>query len=314
MDTSQKTLPTKTLQEILAQSPLSPLDSELIIGQILKKTKEWIYANPTFLVAKNTQNKINRLIKRRMQGEPMAYLAESKEFYGLNFRVDRNTLIPRPETELLVDLTLQTIGKFQQNKDGNKNIQENKENNNEKQTSLLVVDVGTGSGCIITALAKKLEASQKITYFASDKSAEALKIASQNFKKHNPHQKLKVFQADLLSFLSKNKLNKFSSLIITANLPYLSKKQYLATAPDIKYEPKSALIAKDMGMELIKKLLDQIASLENKTTCYTFLEIDPRQKKPLELYLQKKNAFSDVQFFKDLSKKYRVLRIKKEIK
>ena len=304
MDTNRKALATKTLKEILTKSPLSPLDTELIIGQVLKKTKEWIYINPSFLVKREDQSEINRLIKRRTKNEPIAYLIKSKEFYGLNFYVDKNTLIPRPETELLVDLALKTVGKIAKRR-------KNKKKNKEDQTSLLMADIGTGSGCIITALAKKIETNQKITYSASDNSAEALKIASQNFKKHNPHKKLEVFQADLLSFLSKNELNKFSFLIITANLPYLSEKQYDTTEPDIKYEPKPALVAKDAGMELIKKLLDQIADLKNKITCFAFLEIDPQQKKPLESYLKEKNTFSNIQFFKDLSGKYRVLGIKK---
>jgi release factor glutamine methyltransferase len=347
----------KNIEAVLVNSSLPYLETEILIDKVLHQKKEWLYSNLNFRIPSEKYKKIKSLIKKRSLGEPIAYLVNCKEFYGLEFYVDRNVLIPRPETELIVDLVLDKIKKIRE-KDKRK---------------ILILDIGSGSGCIITAVAKNIKNEKKINYFASDKSAKALKIAIQNFKKNNPGEKIKTFQADLLPSQMKKNLAEFNFLIITANLPYLSTKQYATTKPDIKYEPKSALIAQDMGMKLIKKLLNQIdrldmakpsqsvipakagipvrsrenstkinpskigwdsrlrgndnsllkisthgktsskqaINLENKITCFAFLEINPGQKKPLEKHLQEENNFSKFKFFKDLNKKYRVLEIKK---
>jgi release factor glutamine methyltransferase len=210
------------------------LDAEVLLCFALNKPKEYLYANPDQqLRASNYMG----LIKKRAEGIPVAYLTNQKEFYGLNFYVDRSVLIPRPETEGLVELILS------------------------HRSSLIphpsVLDIGTGSGAIIISLAKAFSNSQEFKngYFASDISTAALKVARRNAKKYDVQITFK--QGSLLKPWKKQKFD-----IIVANLPYLASETDVST----KFEPKSALIAAKQGLALYEDLFVQISSLNPART------------------------------------------------
>ena len=203
----------------LKESPIDHLDSELIVAFVLGKDRTFVHAHPEYVFTEVELAKIQDFATRRGAGEPLAYIFGTKEFYGRNFRVTRDTLIPRPETEALIDLA--------------------KTLNAQK-----ILDVGTGSGCIAITLALEMPQTE---IEAVDISPKALEIAQENAK--NLGAKVKFYQSDLLENTEKYD-------IIVANLPYVDK-NWDWLGPELDYEPETALYADDGGLELIKKLINQ---------------------------------------------------------
>jgi len=240
-------------------------------------------------------------IARRAKHEPIAYILGHKEFFGLEFRVDENTLIPRPETELLIEEVLQEF-------------QDTRYNPEYSGQNTKIIDVGTGSGNIIVSLAKNLE-SKKIKFVGIDISEKALRIAKQNAKKNKVDKKIKFLKGSLLEpFKKYSLLTTHYSLLILANLPYLSKKIYSSTPVDVKkYEPKSALISGTDGLNHYKKLFKQIKKIY--VSCFMlnvtcFVEISPEQKPRIQKLIKIQFPEAKIEFKKDLAGKWRLLVIK----
>ena len=267
------------------------LDLELIISHVLKKSREAVLAHPEHEITKRQAAKIIKFIKRRQKHEPLAYILEHKEFYGLDFKVNQNTLVPRPETEMLVDETLSLLRSMLRNKTA-------------------VIDIGSGSGNIIISIAKELEKNYK--FFGIDISPKALTVAKNNAKKHKVDKKIKFLKSDLLDCFLKNnpEIKKFDNLIITANLPYLDigwKNLLNSTeTKGLQYEPSIALYSGQDGLDAYRKLAGQTekikAFLKNKNI-YLFCEIGHLQKPKMEKIFSfaKKTSFK-----KDLAKKWRM--------
>lgn len=191
---------------------------------------------------------------RLNSGEPLAYIIGHKEFYCLDFEVTPATLIPRPETELIVETALPLIQQSQ---------------------NPLIIDIGTGSGCIIISLAKHT----KGTFYATDISRDALTIAQKNATQHGVT--IQFSQGNLLDSLTKLDFSSFSDLIISANLPYIPTADYPMLSTQVHHEPKQALIGGTTGLELFEQLFTQIKAL-NLTIPYTILtEHQPDQHIPL---------------------------------
>jgi release factor glutamine methyltransferase len=275
-------------------------DLELIIAHTLGKNREFVLTHLEYRVPQNRISKLKKLIKRRLKHEPIAYIFGQKEFFGLDFKVNRHTLIPRPETEMLVEEVL----KFDlKNK--------------------IIIDVGTGSGNIIISIAHNIRHKKwnNVKFFATDISAGAIKIAKENAKIHKVSRKIKFIRGNLLtSFIpSTRHQTANTSIIIVANLPYLSKKIYDTTTPDIKkYEPRSALVSEINGLDHYQKLLRQIKKIiatypstgqTEKPRIAICLEFNPEQKSALQILI--KFILSDVktEFKKDLTGKWRFCRI-----
>ncbi len=286
-----------TIQTILDKyrPKIDNLDLELLIAHEIKKSREFVLAHPEEKIGRKREIEINKLLARRFKNEPIAHILGHKEFYGIDFKVTKDTLIPRPETELLVERTLQEILVA-------------------KNTPLSVIDIGTGSGNIIISIAKNSK-DKKINYFGIDISGKALIIAKYNAKKHSL-TKIKFIKSNLFEHFLKNNatIKQFNNLIIVANLPYLSKKIYSATAPNVKnFEPKSALYSPKAGLDHYEKLLKQIGNLKNDShilhvSC--FMEIGPEQKKSLNILVKKILPAASIQFEKDLAGKWRICTIK----
>ena len=276
---------------------LASLDVELILAHELKKSREFVLTYPEYTIPPIKIKNLKLKIARRRRGEPLAYLIGQKEFYGLTFQVTRATLIPRPETEMLVEKTLQTITKI-------------------KTGRATVVDLGTGTGNIIIAVAKNAK-KKNLNYVGVDLSQKALRIAKKNAKKNNL-TKIKFIQSNLLNYYFKNDqaIKTLDYLIILANLPYLSKKNYAATAPDVKnFEPKSALFSKANGLYHYKRLTGQLKKIKSAHPTLKIIgywEISPEQKEELALFLNQVLPFARVTFQKDLARKWRLCEIKLE--
>lgn len=263
----------KNSSQILKKSSSTPIiDSEVFLCEAIKKSKEFILANPNFEITKSQEKKFWEMVERRKKCEPVAYIINKKEFFGLEFYVDKNVLIPRPETEIMVEMVLEIIRNHYLNNDLNQYLD--------------IIDAGTGSGCIIGAIAKKSpllpftkgENIKNINFFALDSNSDSLKIARKNFRKLNL-KNIKTLQGDLSEPYLEKSLCPLSKRgkIIMANLPYLNAEEYKNTPCDVKkYEPKSALYGGLDGMKYINKLLKQIkiARLENYIL---ILEISPSQ-------------------------------------
>lgn len=233
------------------------------------------------------------MIARRLAGEPIAYLTGRKEFYGLNFFIDKNVLIPRPETELMVEEAL-------------KRITRNAE-------FITLIDIGTGSGCIIISLAKRISdvgfQMSDFRLFAVDISKPTLAVAKKNAELHGTGNKIKFILGDLLKpvILNSKFLSNNSKIIILANLPYLTPLQ-IKSSPTVKYEPKKALDGGRDGLKYYKKLFRQVKQLikSNAAAIYLLCEIDPGQAQKIKRLAQNELPKNKLQIKKDLSGRNRL--------
>ena len=201
------------------------LDSEILLSKILGKSREEILITPESKIKFKAEKEFKNLIKRRTLKEPIAYITQEKEFWSKRFEVSKHTLIPRPETELMVEKLIEIY--------------------NEKKISIL--DIGTGSGCIIISLLSELNNSRGI---GLDISKEALIIAKKNAEKNNIFKKIKFLHG---SFLELNN-RKFD--LIVSNPPYIETKALRNLEEDIKkYEPLIALDGGNDGLDVIKKVI-----------------------------------------------------------
>lgn len=228
---------TKELEQ--AGSLTAELDVRLILEDVIRKDSSYFFAHPEAMISNPAYQKFRRLIRRRKTGEPVAYILGWKEFYGLRFKVNKNVLIPRPETEAIVDETIAYL---------------KTQISNLKNRSLNILDVGTGSGAIIIALAKTLKY-DNIRYYASDISKKALRVAKENAKLNGVSTDIKFFQSDLLD----NPTIPRKIDILIANLPYIPFSVH--NDKTLSFEPETALFAKKSGLELIEKLIIQASKL-----------------------------------------------------
>jgi len=291
------------------------LDAELLLLYALNQSKNkpksfrndraWLYAHNDYKLTKNQEKKFHNFIERRKLFEPIAYITGKKEFYGLEFCIDKNVLVPRPETELLVEESLKDISA--------------KSVTNKK---IKIADIGTGSGAIAITLAKNLKDFKKndrVKIYATDISPKALKISKINEKKIIG-EKDKIFfrQGDLWKALPEN--IKFD--FVLANLPYLSApsagsiKEYLKIKKitpvgfkTLSYEPKIALTDNNNGISLIKKLIISATPHLNNGT-RIFMESDPGQIPTIKKLAKKYLPPHEIEIFKDLRGFNRVTKIK----
>ena len=246
------------------------LDTEMLLAHVLDVERSWLHAHRDDELDDKTIKKFESLIKRRLKREPIAYIIGKKEFYGRDFMVTPDVLIPRPETEGLVELALEIrfvsekVSKLKQS--GAKPFK--------------VLDVGCGSGCVGITL--KLERPEwNVTL--SDISPKALEIASENAV--NLGANVTIVQSNLLSSskIYSPKSKNFYDLI-AANLPYVDKSW--PTSPETKHEPAKALYAENGGLELIFELIQQ-SPQTLKPDGYLLLEADPEQHATIVNHAQK---------------------------
>lgn len=216
------------------------LDAELILADTLGKDRPWLVGHADESIPEGALGKLKSNMQRRAKREPLAYIRGYKEFYGREFKVTRDTLIPRPETEVMLELLAPLVV------DGKK-----------------LIDVGTGSGAI--AITAKLEYPGLIVE-AVDVSLEALEVVQQNAETLSAD--IAIYKSDLL----RDTASTYD--IICANLPYVDASWQVSD--ETHYEPDLALYAQDDGLALIKTLIEQSAGVLEKNG-YLLLEADPRQ-------------------------------------
>lgn len=232
------------------------LEAQLLLSHVLKKDRIFVIANPEYKVEDKEIIYFNKLVHDRLSGWSSAVLLGKKEFYGLDFKVTKDVLVPRPETEILVDVILENL---------------------KLRAETLVMDIGTGSGAIITSLFQNNKNPKNI-FYASDKSTKALIVAKENAKKYQA--KINFLNGDLLSpYLSVLKKIKPQYIVIAANLPYLKPSEMLE--PSIKKEPKGALLSGSDGLWHYKRLFNQLKN-NNIVKVFLICEINHKQAKAIK--------------------------------
>ena len=281
---------TKLLKNNLIDLP--KLEARLLLAKALNKDLNWTYVNLEKKISKKKIFKYEILIKKKLKKFPTAYLLGNKEFYSMNFKVNENTLIPRPETEII--------------------IEEIKKNFKNKK-KFLILDLGTGSGCILLSILKEFK---NATGIGIDKYLETVKVARINSKQNNLSKRSKFFKLDWSQkdfFKQVIKINKaFSGNkkfdLVVSNPPYLLKHEINTLMPEVLYEPKESLYDNKDGLSFYKIVLPKINSLVSENS-YIYLEINPKNKKNIEK-ICKINNLRNSHYIKDLSGKHRFVLIK----
>ncbi len=261
------------------------LNAELLIAHVLHCSRLDLYLKYDKPLSDVERNSIKQLIKRRITHYPLQYILGEVEFYGQNLHVEEGVLIPRPETEILVDVVLNHI----------------KENQKDECN---VLDIGTGSGNIAISLSISVENNDSsISVVAVDISEKALEVAKKNAEHHN---------LDNIAFIHSDIFENINDSFdyIISNPPYISELELATLSPEIKnFEPKEALCAKSNGLEFYERILKD-ADKYLKNDGRIFFEIGATQKQAIEKYAFRYN-FKIIDSKKDYNDFDRVLILKK---
>jgi len=262
------------------------LDTQILLEHVLDIDRATLYAYPEREMTEEQTQRFLSLIERRKKGEPIAYILGHEEFYGLDFIVDRRVLIPRPETEMLVENALRIV-----------------------RTRLahgqlpLVADIGTGSGAIPITLA--VEEPRLPLLYAIDISEDALAVAQQNCRRHSVESRVRLLHGDLLAPLPE------PVDILIANLPYVGTDEVgVMTTDVIDYEPHLALFSGTNGLDLLQRFFQEVRETGKvKPRGVMLLEIGYRQREPLMILLAALLPQATVTFYQDYAGWDRMLQV-----
>jgi release factor glutamine methyltransferase len=215
-------------QQLADQHDTASLDAELLLAHVLHKSRAWLYTWPEQELDTNQLEQFHQLVQRRMNGEPVAHLIGTQEFWSLSLQVSPDTLIPRPETERLVELALERIP---------------------SDANWRIADLGTGSGAIALAVAKERPACQII---ATDKSTAALDIAKENARL-NQIANVTFLQGDWLAAVK----DEPPFEMILSNPPYIKEDDPHLQQGDVRFDPDSALQAGTEGLDDLQQIIEQ---------------------------------------------------------
>lgn len=236
-----------------AEIASADLDAELILARILDTERTTLHAYPNRRLTRQQVFHANNWLNKRLKRIPLAYIFHEKEFFGRKFYINKSVLVPRPETETLIEVT--------------KELAQNEDK---------ILDIGTGSGIIPATL--KLELPKTVEIFASDISLHALAVANLNIKRLTSKE-IQLFESNLLDKIPSEILSQIT--ILTANLPYVDRNWVNFEAQnELHHEPQIALYAEKNGLELIFSLLEQAQFLPNLRII--ILEADPQQFEQIE--------------------------------
>ena len=249
------------------------LSSDLLVGHVLGFTRLEMILHPDYELGQSEISKIHELVRRRGRGEPVAYILGKKEFYALELEVDARVLVPRPETELIVDLVKDLF---------------------DRDSDFLFADIGTGSGAIAAAL---LHLFPKSKCLLADISMPALKLAAGNVRKYFQEVHSLIVQSDLASCLKGSRYD-----LVVSNPPYLTEADFYELDKEVSgFEPREALVAGRYRSEMHRKIAEQ-AHPALKPDGWLIMEMDCRQKHLQEtIFENQANKWVDSFVCKDLS-------------
>jgi release factor glutamine methyltransferase len=255
------------------------LEVQVIAAHVLGQSRTWVTSHDDIELDSEQLHELNNNLNRLLTKEPLPYIVGEQEFFGLPFRVNPYVLIPRPETELLVERTIQWLMAHPDRRRG--------------------IDIGTGSGCIPISLCKNIP---DLTMVASDISGSALEVARQNAQLNGVENRISFKLANLYP----SDIEQFDFLC--ANLPYIPA-NHLATLDVAKYEPLSALDGGENGFTLIEELL---TTLQFAPPSFMILEMDSSHADIAKQFTDVTYPTSSVNIIKDLADRDRFLVIESE--
>jgi release factor glutamine methyltransferase len=272
------------------------LSAELLLSDILGLKRIELYTQHDKPVAQKELDKLHNLVKRAGQHEPIAYLIGKTEFYSMELDVSPDCLIPRPETELLVQRAIEFL-RDQRHKSGVLS----------PESGVYICDLCTGCGCIAVAIARNFPNARII---ATDISSSALEIAANNIKKHNLQDRITLLSGDLFEpVIPQLDTGKFD--LIVSNPPYVSAVEYEKLDKNVKeYEPRLALFAGVDGLDIYRRIIEKVDDfLKNDSAL--IMEIGYSQGPAIREMLDKSGIFSDIKIEKDFSNNDRIVTAKK---
>lgn len=258
--------------------PLPWLDAEILVAHVLKSSRERLYSHPDRQLTVAQRTRLRRLTSRRAARVPVPYLVGEREFYGHMFRVTPAVLIPRPSSELLVELAIDWLKAHPE--------------------ARRVIDLGTGSGAVAISVAKAVP---QVRIEARDVSARALRVADDNIARQRLRRRITTVKADLLRGAA-------PADVILANLPYIPDALRRVRPKELDYEPALALDGGKDGLDLIRTALTQ-APAAVKPGGLVLFECDPAQTRRIVRLANGHWSTADVSVHKDLAGQDRVVRI-----
>ena len=266
------------------------LDAEVLLMFCMGQGREWLYANYTLGLANDELDRFIACIQRRAKREPVAYITGKKEFRKLSFRITPSVLIPRPETEILVEVLLEKCKLLKK-----------------KKNHLRVLELGTGSGIIATSLAYETD---NVTTVASDSCYDTITLARQNARRYNLDKKINFFVGHFTHPIKVIGKDQYFDCIVS-NPPYLSENDLHHTPPEIRdYEPRNALYGGSDGLACYRDLLKDVPKLLDDGG-FLLLEIGSGQSSAIIDIIQQTNQYAEPTVVKDLSGSDRVISARK---
>lgn len=264
----------------------SRVDAEILLGAVLGRNRSWLLARLHDSLGDDRLNDYHRLIARRAGREPLQYILGYEEFRGLRFSVNRDVLIPRPETELLVEAAQKAV---------------------EAVPSPLIVDLCTGSGCIAVSLARELPQARLI---ATDRSEAALAVARANAASHGIANRISFLPGDLFRPLESLNFAEKADAIVS-NPPYISEQDFDALQPEVRdYEPSMALLSGEGGIGIASAIITKSPDFL-KTGGTLLMEMGMGQDKELRQRVEASGRYDRPDVLKDFSGIDRVIRARK---
>ncbi|MEA2015968.1 MAG: peptide chain release factor N(5)-glutamine methyltransferase [Actinomycetota bacterium] len=279
------------------------LSAELLLSLVLKLNRINLYLNYNRVLKKDELALYKKYILKRLENVPIQYISKEAHFRKIKLHVNNKVLIPRPETELLVDKAFEIL------KDCN------------GKGKINILEVGTGSGAISISMAFEIADKLKTPddfweIIATDSSPDALGIAEENARDilgKNETGRIKFIECDVVPAENqdfykqyKNKIN-----LVVSNPPYISEKDYKNLPPEIKeYEPEAALLAGKTGLEVYRKILNKIKPYLSRDFCYILLEVDPAVGTRLKKISGDIIGPHEINIYRDYNKRDRVMVVK----
>ncbi len=261
-------------------------DAATLLSHVLTCDRLELYTEPNKTLQETEVDTYKELVAQRARHVPLQYIIGHTEFMSLDFVVDKRVLIPRPETETLVERALDRVksGTFSNRK-------------------LTIIDIGTGSGIIAISLALHLKESK---VYACDISKESLNVAEINVKNHKVSEQVSLLQGDLFDAFD-GELRKGSVDLVVSNPPYVTETELSCLEPEVRdYEPRTALVASENGLYYFKRIVDG-APKWLRPNGYLILEIGETQAKKIVQLLVQAGGFVDIQIVQDIQKRYRIV-------
>lgn len=264
---------------VQARVPEPEMEAQLLLSQTLRMKKLDLFLKKEKEVAKKDLTCFKKYIALRCKRIPSSYILKNAQFYGLDLFIDKGVLIPRPETELLVEEIIKEVSELRV-------TSWRIENRRAK-----ILEIGVGSGAIVVALAKNLDQAE---VYGTDTSAKALRVARKNVKMHRVEKQVKLFRGSVFAKLRE----KFD--VIVSNPPYVTEKEYLKLQPEVGFEPKAALYGGKDGLDFYRKIIPQARYYLRAGGILAF-EIGYGQANKIKPLLEKEKLFEPVNMIKDYS-------------